>query len=445
MIATLADRYEVVRQLGRGSFGHTFLAHDREHDRQVAIKVFDPKQASDWKAEQLFEREAAVLRALRHHGVPEIYDYLRADQNGKTVALLVMEYIEGRPVSQIIEEQQLLDQETVMHLMLELLSVLDYLHNRVPPILHRDIKPSNIIVRTDGTPVLVDFGSVRRVFLSEDESGSTIAGTYGYMPYEQYMGQASPSSDLYALGATMLHLITGRAPREFIGTTGAIDVPELPGDQRIAAVIARMLRVSPADRFSSAREARQALVGGAVAAVAPTRVSKVATASAVNAQQVSVRMAERLPQELPRQIKGDVRKLLNMATPSIYSLTDARFKPTDKPGMIDRLTLTFFGLMTMGILPLVFYQYARSRRRRVERFLRNGIETIGEIREIGREKTAFAESIALVSYEFIADGQLHRNADRVVPGVAQRWAPGDPVRVLYIPDEEYDSIIISVR
>lgn len=75
--------------------------------------------------------------------------------------------------------------------------MLEYLHERVPPVLHRDIKPANIIVRTNGSPVLVDFGSVRQVFLSADESGSTVAGTYGYMPYVQYMGQASPASDLF--------------------------------------------------------------------------------------------------------------------------------------------------------------------------------------------------------------------------------------------------------
>ena len=89
MTTLLADRYEVIRQLGSGSFGHTFLARDREQDRQVAVKVFNPQAATDWKAQQLFEREAAVLRALRHHGVPEIHDYRRTEQDGTTVALLV--------------------------------------------------------------------------------------------------------------------------------------------------------------------------------------------------------------------------------------------------------------------------------------------------------------------------------------------------------------------
>ena len=108
--------------------------------------------------------------------------------------LVISEYVEGTSLAQMIDAGTHVEPGQLMHLVLELLAILEYLHGRVPPILHRDIKPSNIIVRPNGYPAIVDFGAVRRVFLSADESGSTIAGTYGYMPYEQYMGQASPSS-----------------------------------------------------------------------------------------------------------------------------------------------------------------------------------------------------------------------------------------------------------
>src|SRR6185503_314055 len=120
----------------------------------------------------------------------------------------------------------------------ELLGVLDYLHSRVPPVLHRDIKPANLIVRPDGSIARVDFGAVRNVFRSPDEDGSTVVGTHGYMPYEQYMGQASPASDLYALGATLLHLITGRGPSEFATRDGAVEVPaDLPGGPVLRNVV----------------------------------------------------------------------------------------------------------------------------------------------------------------------------------------------------------------
>src|SRR6185436_8841583 len=112
-----------------------------------------------------------------------------------------------------------------------------------------------------GFPALVDFGSVRRVFLAPDESGSTVAGTYGYMPYEQYMGQATPSSDLYALAATFLHLISGRSPRAFMTEEGRIQVPEsLPGDPRLRSILIRLLSPSPTERYASARDVRRALL-----------------------------------------------------------------------------------------------------------------------------------------------------------------------------------------
>jgi serine/threonine protein kinase len=122
------------------------------------------------------------------------------------------------------------------------------LHARVPPVLHRDIKPANVILRPDGAPVLVDFGAVRTVFRAAAEGGSTVVGTFGYMPFEQYMGQASPASDLYALGATLLHVITGRGPAEFAtprrrGRGARADLPGGAGAARRAGAAARAVRV----------------------------------------------------------------------------------------------------------------------------------------------------------------------------------------------------------
>lgn len=206
----VAGRYEIVRPLGDGGFARTFLARDLVQPRSVALKVLRPREANEWKAYELFEREGAVLRELRHHGVPAIYETFRASWDGADAAFLAMEYIEGTSLEQTIAERRHVDPAHVLDLFAELLGVLDYLHTRMPPVLHRDIKPANVVVRIDGAPVLVDFGAVRNVFRSPSETSSTVVGTYGYMPYEQYMGQASPASDLYALAATFLHLITGR-------------------------------------------------------------------------------------------------------------------------------------------------------------------------------------------------------------------------------------------
>jgi serine/threonine protein kinase len=442
--ALVGGRYEIVRTLGQGAFGHTFLARDREADRTVAIKLLDTRGRLDAKAYELFRREAEVLRAVRHHGIPEVYETLQDLWYGAPAAFLVMEYVEGQSLAQIIDDKKALDGGEVVHVVLELLGILDYLHTRVPPILHRDIKPSNIILRPNGFPALVDFGSVRRVFMTSEESGSTVAGTYGYMPYEQYMGQATPSSDLYATAATFLHLLTGRAPREFMMEEGRIEVPEnLPGEQRLRAVIARLLRPSPAERYASARDVRNALVG----TTALTRASAGALEQPRRRMQGLPKVAERvhsLP-PVPRELTGPTKELMQQATPTTLRLMTASTKMGDDWGFGDWASLMFFSVITAGLIPMIFSSIARARRRRMKRFFRHGLPGFAEVLRIELETTAFDEKLARVNYKFDIDGQLHRDSDVVLPTIADRLEPGDQVPILYLPDRDYDSVIVAVE
>jgi serine/threonine protein kinase len=436
----VGGRYEIIRTLGQGAFGHTFLARDRRDDRTVAIKLLDTRGRHDLKAYELFRREAEVLRAVRHHGIPEVYETLQDVWYGAPAAFLVMEYVEGTSLAQIIEEKKALEEGEVVHLFLELLGILDYLHTRVPPILHRDIKPSNIILRSNGFPALVDFGSVRRVFMAPDESGSTVAGTYGYMPYEQYMGQATPSSDLYATAATFLHLLTGRAPREFMTDEGRIEVPvTLPGEPRLRAVIARLLRPSPAERYANAREVRNALVAAEYRAIA-----KPAGRSGVQRVSRTAELVHALP-PAPRELEGPTAELMHQATFSTLRVMTASTKSTEDWGIIDFATLMFFSVITAGIMPLIFFSIASARRRRVRRFFRGGQPGIAEITRIELETTAFDEKLARVNYQFDADGELHRDSDVVLPTIADRLQPGDHLPILYLPEHDYDSIIVAVE
>jgi serine/threonine protein kinase len=434
--ATIAGRYDLVQELGHGAFGRTFLARDRSDDRTVAIKVLDRRGAADWKAYELFEREAAVLRSLRHHGIPEVHDLFRDAWDGAPAAFLVMEYVEGVSLGQIIDEQRQLGAAEVVHLFLELLGILDYLHGRVPPVLHRDIKPSNIILRPDGTPALVDFGSVRRVFLGPEEAGSTVVGTYGYMPYEQYMGHASPTSDLYALGATFLHLLTGRPPRDFMTGDGRIEVPDpLPGDARLTPIVAKMLRSSPADRFACARDVRDAFLAPGPAG--PSAGNRLPAHASIMPDVARLGPA-------PRTIEGPTADLLDRVAPTAWELMDTSTKPTNQVGIVDVLSLVVFSIVTAGVLPLMFFSMARARRRRLRHFLREGTPAVAEVLSIRVEPTAFAQELARVSYQFEANGLLHRDADQALPAIADRWQPGDRVQVLYLPHEGYDSVIISI-
>jgi hypothetical protein len=436
MPPTIASRYDITRTLGKGSFGHTFLARDLQRGCEVAIKLLDARNAMDLKPYELFEREASVLRSLRHHGIPEVFDSFRDVWEGVDAPFLVMEYVEGTSLAQLIESKQHLEPGELTHILLELLSILEYLHACVPPVLHRDIKPANIIVRPNGFPAVVDFGSVRRVFLGPDESGSTVAGTYGYMPYEQYMGQASPSSDLYAVAATMLHVVTGRPPRDFMNAEGRIEVPaELPGDARFRGVIARMLQPSPSERFPSAREVRQALLSPGTA-VAPARADAIISGRRVEA--LSVFSAA------PRAITGVVEARWKAVSHPWWRIAGSSEKLNEDGHDITSLALFgFLCVATCGILPAIFIAIARARRRRFRRFFINGTPGVAEITGMRPEKTAFDAKLTRVSYQFVVEGALRRDSDLVLPVVADRWAVGDQIEILYIAARDYDSVIIS--
>jgi serine/threonine protein kinase len=448
----VGNRYEVLRTLGQGAFGHTFLARDAQAGRDVALKVLDARAARDAKAFELFRREADVLGAIRHHGIPEVFDSFQDVWYGAPSAFLAMEYVEGTSLAQIIDEKRSLDGADIVHLFLELLGILDYLHGRVPPILHRDIKPSNIILRPNGFPALVDFGSVRRVYMSPEESGSTVAGTYGYMPYEQYMGQATPSSDLYALAATFLHLLTGRPPRDFMNEEGQIRVPAtLPGEPRLRGVIERLLRPSPTARFANARQVRDALVGGgrgavaAGSAVVPADTKDVAVARPGAAHLARTANLVRSLPPVPRKLKGETKALMQLATPDALRLMTASEKLQDSWGITDYLSLAFFSVITAGILPIVFLNMSGNRKRRMKRFFRDGIPGSAQILRIELEATAFDEKLARVNYQFVADGELHRDSDTVLPTIADRMQVGDEIPILYMPDRNYDSVIVAVE
>lgn len=439
----IAGRYEVLETLGRGSFGHTFLARDREATRNVAIKMLDARSAPDWKAFELFEREVAVLRGLRHQGVPEVFDSIRARWGEGDAAFLVMEYVEGTSLEEMITAGSSIDSADVMRLLLDLLGILEYLHARVPPILHRDIKPANIVVRTSGVPVLVDFGAVRNAFAGPDEGGSTVVGTFGYMPYEQYMGQATPSSDLYALAATFLHLATGRPPRDFMTDSGRVDVPDSLPDARLRAVLVRMLQPSPTDRFGSARAARNALLAGDAGSAI---VARDASGPARRRDVPLAHMIAPTPDlgPAPRALTDEVKEAYGRVAHSVLRFWDTSSRKAG-PTPMGVLKFAFWGVLTMGVMPAIALGISVQRRRELRRFFRHGTPTRATILDINQESTGLERKIARVTYEFEADGLLHRDSDLMLPASAVRLQPGDMVHVLYIADDQndYESVIMT--
>jgi serine/threonine protein kinase len=235
-----SGRYSIEGTLGAGSQGETLDALDTERNERVAIKRFSVRGAASWKDVELAEREARVLSAIAHPKLPRYVDHF--EENGSL--FLVMERVEGESLAALRRRGGALSRTEIVRLLADLGEVLDYLHGRAPPIIHRDIKPGNVFRRPDGSFALVDFGSVRDSL--KPEGGSTVVGTFGFMAPEQFQGRALPQSDVYALAATALALLTGRDPEDLPHRGLRIDVwAALPHDPAFARALERMLEPDP--------------------------------------------------------------------------------------------------------------------------------------------------------------------------------------------------------
>jgi serine/threonine protein kinase len=266
----LAGRWRLGPKLGSGGQGHTYLARDEKAqgpgERLVAIKELRLGEGG-WKRFDLFEREARVLARLSHPGIPRYLDRIDGE---KGTFYLVMEQAPGETLRALAARRRFSEDE-VREIADQLLDILEYLHGRDPPVVHRDIKPANLLLSREGRLSLVDFGGVRDALREDGEGGSTMIGTFGYMAPEQLHGEATPRTDLYGAGATMVALAAGiepeRVPRKGIKMDLGKPLRGLSGDLR--KLIERLVDPDPAKRPASAAEARKLLwPGGAKQRVA---------------------------------------------------------------------------------------------------------------------------------------------------------------------------------
>jgi serine/threonine protein kinase len=264
----LQERYQLQRQLGRTAAGRqTWLAKDLQSNEQVTLKLLAFSPQMQWEELKLFEREAQVLQALDHPRIPRYRDYFSLDQQtgaGIPWFGLVQDYIPGSSLQELLEQGKRFSEKQVRGIATEILKILIYLHELSPPVLHRDIKPSNLILGEDKQIYLVDFGAVQAQAAVTGVT-FTVVGTSGYAPLEQFWGRAVASSDLYALGATLIHLLTGTTPADLPQKDSRIQFSEKVSlNPSFVCWIENMTEIALEKRYSTAQQALEALQSGQV-------------------------------------------------------------------------------------------------------------------------------------------------------------------------------------
>lgn len=274
----LRNRYKIIALVGQGGAGAVYQAEDlRLEGRMCAIKEVRPQPGASpeaiAQAQAQFHREASILARLDQPNLPKVSDYF--SHNGQDY--LVMDFVAGRNLKEVLDEtrrrKQFLEEERVLAWAQQLCDALEYLHSQDPPVLHRDIKPANIKLTPEGRIKLVDFGLVKPLDPDDPRTVTVLQGlgSLPYTPLEQYgggIGHTDTRSDIYALGATLYHLLTGRAPataQERFLNPNALPPPRSINPQlsmQTETAILRAMAMHPEERPASIAEFRQSLFGG---------------------------------------------------------------------------------------------------------------------------------------------------------------------------------------
>ncbi|WP_373541560.1 protein kinase [Chamaesiphon sp.] len=276
----LGDRYRITKQIGRGGFGRTYLCEDiNRFNEPCVLKEFAPQvqgTAFLTKAQELFEREAGVMYRLQHPQIPMFREMFRVNRGSVGQLFLIQDYVAGANYQQLLRHRlkqgKTFTEIEITEFLTQILPVLGYIH--ALGVIHRDISPDNLIKRaSDGLPVLIDFGGVKQLAVNattqcvpgngaSNNDVPTRLGKVGYAPNEQIQrGTVFPHSDLYALAATSLVLLTGKEPPDLIDPQNfSWNWREhISLSPRLAEILDRMLQLRPHDRFESAQDILTAL------------------------------------------------------------------------------------------------------------------------------------------------------------------------------------------
>ena len=257
-IGSLVDgKYKILNKIGQGGMSVVYLAMNERANKQWAIKEVRKDGVQNFEVvKQGLIAETEMLKKLSHPNLPSIIDVI----DGDGTFLIVMDYIEGRHLESVVKEYGAQSQEDVIEWAKQLCDVLSYLHSRKPPIIYRDMKPSNVMLKPDGKVMLIDFGTARE-FKENSVADTTCLGTQGYAAPEQYggHGQTDARTDIYCLGATLYHLLTGHNPSEPPYEMYPIRYwnPELSSG--LEEIILKCTQKNPDDRYQNCGELLYAL------------------------------------------------------------------------------------------------------------------------------------------------------------------------------------------
>ncbi len=254
------SRYEIIKTIGEGGMANVYLARDTILDRNVAIKVLRGDLASDEKFVRRFKREAISASLLYHPNIVEIYDVGEDDGD----YFIVMEYVEGKNLKQLLKKREKLTVAEVVDIMLQITSAMGKAHNSL--IIHRDLKPQNILIKDDGEIKITDFGIAMALNATQLTQTNSAMGSVHYFPPEQANGKGSTlKSDVYSMGIMMYELLTGVLPfrgdnaveialkhlKEPIPSIRA-ELPDIPGS--IENIITKATAKNPKNRYANANE-----------------------------------------------------------------------------------------------------------------------------------------------------------------------------------------------
>lgn len=249
-------KYEILKEIGHGGMSTVYLAMDKNLNKQWAVKEIrkNGNDANDLSVVNSLQAEADLMKKLDHPALPRIVDIIN---NAETICI-IMDYIEGETLEKIISEYGAQPEETVIGWAMQLCDALQYLHSQKPPIIYRDMKPANVMLNPEGNLKVIDFG-IAREYKEKSLADTTTLGTRGYCPPEQYGKQTDARSDIYALGMTMHHLLTGQDPRLPGYEYASIRQYRSELSSSLERIVDKCVAIDPENRYQSCSELMYAL------------------------------------------------------------------------------------------------------------------------------------------------------------------------------------------